>query len=465
MAQQRIEIADLIENRPLGWYQVFVVGCGFLVLLVDGLDYSAANVGAPAIIRAFNLDKSAMGLVFGWGNFGILCGSFILGYLGDRFGRKTGALTGVLFYSVPTLLVYFATSVGQLEVLRFFAGLGIGGVIPNVIALLTETAPSKYRASFVMVSFVAYSLGNFAVSLVAAWLVPVFGWWIVFVVGGTSGVVLGLLLLFILPESMRFLALHRPDSPALRNAVRRLAPDLAIAANTQFYLQAPPKEKISWRQLFVGDQRRATPLLWIGFFAESLTFMTFISWLAVILEAKGLAPQQAALVYSYGAASGIVTILIVSRFLDRFGPMAGAVTALCGIAAVVMLASDGLSPMTIVVGVIAANGLLTCTHNSLNGIVGVFYPTGVRSKGVGYATGMGRIALVSGPVIAGFLLSAHLPVRQLLYLMAVPYLLVAGICVALGLLYQRRFAHGEAVAAQAADEGGAPRLREAAAGR
>ena len=133
--------------------------------------------------------------------------------------------------------------------------------------------------------------------------------------------VLGLLLLFILPESMRFLALHRPDSPDLRKAVRRLAPDLPIDANTTFYLQAPPKEKISWRQLFTGDQRVVTPLLWIGFFAEALTFMTFISWLAVILEAKGLAPQQAALVYSYGAAaSGMVTILIVSRFLDKFGP-------------------------------------------------------------------------------------------------------------------------------------------------
>ena len=323
MAQQRIEIANLVENRPLGWYQLFVLGCGFLVLLVDGLDYTAANVGAPAIIRAFNLDKSAMGLVFGWGNFGILCGSFILGYLGDRWGRKVGALTGVLFYSVPTLLVFFATSLDQLEVLRFFAGLGIGGVIPNTIALLTETAPSKYRASFVMVSFVAYSLGNFTVSMVAAWLIPIYGWWIVFVVGGTAGVVLGLLLLFLLPESMRFLALHKPDSPALRKAVRRLAPDIAIDANTTFYLQAPPKEKISWRQLFAGNQRIATPLLWIGFFAEALTFMTFISWLAVILEAKGLAPQQAALVYSYGAFSGMVTILIVSRFLDKFRTSGG----------------------------------------------------------------------------------------------------------------------------------------------
>ena len=122
--------------------------------------------------------------------------------------------------------------------------------------------------------------------------------------------------------------------------------------------------------------------------------------------------------------------------------------------------------MTIVVAVIAANGLLTCTHNAFNGIVGVFYPTGVRSKGVGYATGMGRIALVSGPVIAGFLLSAHLPVRELLYLMAVPYLLVAGICVALGLLYRRRFAKGEAAMVQASGEQERlPPVRQATANR
>lgn len=459
MDDRKIEVAELVESQPLGRFQLFVLGCCFLILFVDGLDYSAANVGAPAVIRAFNADKSAMGLVFGWGNFGILCGSFLFGYLGDRLGRKAGALLGVLFYSIPALLVYFTTSLEMLMVLRFFAGLGIGGVIPNCIALLTETAPKKYRASFVMLCLVAYSLGTFAIGQVAAWLTPVFGWWFVFVTAGAVGLLLCLLLVFILPESIRYLALTEPDCPRLRTYMQRLAPNLVITPSTLFYLYRPERqEKFSWRQLFADNRRAATLLLWLAFFAESLTFMTFISWLAVILEGKGLAPQQAALAFSYAAVGGICSLLILSRIVDRFGPMATVVTALCSIVLVVALGIAGLSVAAIIAIAVVAMAFLTGTHNSLNATVGVFYPTAIRSKGVGYATGMGRVALIAGPVIAGYLMSAHLPLQQLLYLIAAPYLVVAGVCLALGRLYLTRFAHGEAVstappAADAAEMG------------
>lgn len=463
---QQIEVAELVENQPLGRFQLFVLACCFLILFVDGLDYSAANVGAPALMRAFQADKSTMGLVFGWGNFGILCGSFIFGYLGDRFGRKVGALVGVLFYSVPAVLVYFANSLDALMVLRFLAGLGIGGVIPNSIALLTETAPKKFRASFVMLSLIAYSLGTFGSGQVAAWFTPIFGWWFVFVTAGAAGSLLGILLVFILPESMRYLALTQPEAPRLRAYMRRLAPSLAISSEARFYLhRAVQTEKFSWRQLFAGDQRVVTPLLWLLFFAESLTFMTFISWLAVILERKGLAPQQAALAFSYTAVGGICALFILSRFVDRFGPMATTVTALCGIALVVALGTNGLSaPMTIVAAVLAM-AALTGTHNSLNATVGIFYPTSIRSNGVGFATGMGRVALVAGPVIAGYLLAAHLPTQQLLYLIAAPYFVVACVAFALGRLYQTRFAHGEAASGTIAESGALSEMPHAAASR
>ena len=341
-------------------------------------------------------------------------------------------------------------------VLRFFAGLGIGGVIPNTIALLTETAPKKYRASFVMLCLIAYSLGTFGIGQVAAWVTPIFGWWFVFVTAGAVGLFLCVLLAFVLPESLRFLALTRPESAKLRDYVGRLAPTLVITPETRFYLhQVAQTEKFSWRQLFAGDQRIATSLLWLCFFAESLTFMTFISWLGVILESKGLAPQQAALAFSYTAIGGICALLILSRFVDRFGPMATVVTAVGSIALVSALGMDDLSAPMIVVTAVLAMAVLTGTHNSLNATVGIFYPTSIRSKGVGYATGMGRIALVAGPVIAGYLLAAHLLLQQLLYLIAAPYFVVACVCFALGRLFQTRFAHGEAAATKATTNPGA----------
>ena len=145
---REIDVGELLENRRLGRFQWLTLILGCLILFVDGLDFSAANVGAPAILRALNAQKSAMGIVFGAGFVGILVGSLIFGYIGDRFGRKTGAILGVLAYSVPALLTVFATSLDQLATYRFLSGLGIGGVVPNVIALLTETAPKRYRNQF-----------------------------------------------------------------------------------------------------------------------------------------------------------------------------------------------------------------------------------------------------------------------------------------------------------------------------
>src|SRR5207248_3201990 len=144
--------------------------------------FSAANVGAPAILRAFNAEKSAMGIVFSAGFVGILTGSLIFGYIGDRFGRKMGAILGVLAYSVQALLTIFASSLDQLATYRFLSGLGMGGVVPNVIALLTEMAPKRYRISFVMVAYVGYSLGNAAIAQVAAWFIPLQSWPLVFLV-------------------------------------------------------------------------------------------------------------------------------------------------------------------------------------------------------------------------------------------------------------------------------------------
>jgi AAHS family 4-hydroxybenzoate transporter-like MFS transporter len=442
VANQNIDVAELVENRKLGRYQLGTLALCFLILLVDGLDYSAANVGAPSIIRAFNAEKSAMGLVFGWGNFGILCGSFLFGYIGDRYGRKFGAVAGVLTYALPAIAVAFAGTLEHLMVLRFLAGLGIGGVIPNTVALLTETAPKKYRASFVMLCFVGYSAGTAVIAQVAAWLIPIYGWSVVFITAGIVGTLLGLFLAFALPESLRYLALKHPTSPQLKRQVAKLAPDLQIDDTTRFYV-TQRSEKFRIAQLFEGDLKWVTPLLWLGYFAESLTFMTMNSWIAVILETAGLAPQQASLAVSYVAGGGVVALLLLSRFLDRYGPSVTVLTALAAIVLIVALGMSGISTGTVII--LAVLGMACCfgTHNSFNGTVGSFYPTVIRAKGVGFASGMGRVALITGPVVAGFLLSAHLPLQKLLYVIAAPYLVVACVCVGLGWLYQKRFAAGE----------------------
>ncbi len=427
-----IDVGELLENRKLGPFHAFTFALCFLILFVDGLDYSAANVGAPAILRAFNAERAAMGTVFGWGYFGIFVGSVVFGIVGDRYGRKVGAVLGVLAYSLPALLTPFATSLEEVTMFRFLAGIGIGGVVPNTIALLTETAPKRFRVSAVMAGFVGYSLGNAISGQVAAWLTPEFGWSVVFVVAGVAGTILSVILLLALPESIPFLAATRPEAPQLRRLVARAAPELTINSATRFILRRPANEtKFSLALLFNGYRRVATPLLWIAFFAESLTYMTLSAWFAVILETAGLPPTQAALVFSYAAMGGILAILLFGPLIDRFGPRAAVLSAVIAVTAIVYLGTPGLSASLITAIAIAAIACAAATHQSLNGIVGGFYPTIIRGNGVGYATGMGRIAAIIGPLIVGWLFAAKLPLQDVVVFIAAPDLVVAAACIGL----------------------------------
>jgi len=429
---REIDVSELLENRRIGPFQWLTLTLGCLILFVDGLDFSALNVGAPAIIRAFNADRSAMGMVFSSGFVGILTGSLVFGYIGDRFGRKMGAILGVLAYSIPALLTIFATSLDQLAVFRFLSGLGMGGVVPNVIALLTETAPKRYRVTFVMVAYVGYSLGNASIAQAAAWLIPSQGWPVVFLVAGVTGMALSGLLVFLLPESIAYLATARPHAPELPRLVRAAAPECTFDANTRFVLRRPKsQQKLSLKLLFTEERRIATPLLWLGFFSESLVYMTFSAWFAVLLEEAGLLPTQAALTFSLAYIGAIVAILVLARMVDSFGPKAAMFTAGGAIAAFLLLGTPGLSVTAIIVCGIAAMACSSSTHQALNGIVGGFYPTIVRGNGVGYASGMGRAAAIVGPAIAGYLLSASLPLQAVLAIIVSPYVVV--ICVVLGL--------------------------------
>jgi MFS transporter, AAHS family, 4-hydroxybenzoate transporter len=431
-----IEVAQFVDNCRLGKFHYQVLLFSFLILFVEGIDYTAMNAAAPEILRAFHAQKSAMGIVFGWGFFGILLGSLLFGYMGDRWGRRFGAISGVLTYTIPALLSPLATSLDQLMCLRFLAGLGIGGVVPNTIALLTETTPKQFRARFVVFAFVGYSLGNTAIARAAAWLIPQFGWPAAFLVAGTTGTLLSIWLAFVLPESIRFLALRHPNSEKLHQLAHKLAPGRFDGRDTQFLVRRE-SSVFSLRLLFDGYRRIATPFLWVCYFAESLTFMTLQSWLPVLLEALSLPPARATVVFSYATFAGIPALLLVAKPLDKMGPQLASLLGLLAMAAIVLMGMPELPVVWIAPLAIVAGATCAATHNSLNGIVGSFYPTSIRSNGIGVASGMGRIAGIVGPVVTGYLLSSKLALWQVLSVIAGPYVLVVVICFFLARIYRR----------------------------
>ncbi len=229
---------------------------------------------------------------------------------------------------------------------------------------------------------------------------------------------------------------------------------MEIPPDARFVYRRPASEtQFSLKLLFSGYRRTATPIIWLAFFAESMTYLTLTAWLVVVLEQAGVVPMQAALAYSYSQLGAIVAILVLARLLDRFGPKACVLSAAAAVAAIISLAIPGLSPVLMTVIAILAVACASATHQSLIGIVGGFYPTIVRGNGVGYATGMGRFGAMLGPMIAGYLLS-NFPLHYALFFIAAPDLVVAAACVALD-----RCARNHASASASPPTFGAERLR------
>jgi AAHS family 4-hydroxybenzoate transporter-like MFS transporter len=437
---QTVDITEIVGNAKLGRFHVGILILGFLMIFIDSFDLGSVNVAAPAILRAFHGEKSQMGVVFGAGYFGILIGCWVFGYVGDRWGRKAGSIWSILVYAVPAFIIPFANSLDQLVYLRFLAGIGLGGVMPTTLALLAETAPKRLRASFAMLSLFGFPSGTTCIGLVAAWLVPSYGFSAVFFAAGAAGLALLVILLLFLPESVQFLALNQPQSPALARQMKYFAPDLVITPETRFVVHRAEKPKgFAVTELFAPANRTATALLWAAYFFEGLTYITIASWLAVVLETAGLSPVQASLTFSYAASGGIVVSFLLMRPLDKFGPSASVVTALIAIASLVLLGMPDNPQWLIVVAAIGVHSFCSATHSSLNGTVGLFYPTGIRSNGVGWASGLGRIASIIGPIYLGYLLSWKLPLQDVLYIVAAPYLLLVLACLGLGKLYRKNF--------------------------
>lgn len=442
MSGSTIDIAELVASAKLGKQHLTILILSAMMLFIDGFDMSTAGVAAPSLLRAFHGAKSEMGVIFGASYFGILVGCWVFGYAGDRWGRKWGSIWSCLIYAVPSLLITQATSLDQILYLRFLTGIGLGGVMPTTLALLAESAPKRYRASFAMTALFGFPAGGAIVGQVGAHLIPSFGWPVVFYCAGIGGLALSLLLVFALPESLTFLALHKPESPALRRRAQSLAPDRRIDADARFTVHREEKPKgLLVAELFKGHQRLATVLLWTAYFVEGLTYITLANWLAVVLQDVGLSQFTALSTVSYANAGGILVSLFLMRPLDKIGPLASVVSALVAITAIFILGTPGVPQLAIIAAAITAHAFCSGTHTSLNGTVAMFYPTRVRSNGIGWASAMGRVSSIIGPIIVGYEFAAKIPLQYVLYLLTVPYFVLICTSILLGRLYVRSYHH------------------------
>jgi MFS transporter, AAHS family, 4-hydroxybenzoate transporter len=430
MAQaQSLSVAEhALENQRVGGLQIRVAVICSLIQMCDGYDVGSIGWAVPSLTHAWHIAPSAFALAFLWSNIGVMVGALSAGPIGDRFGRKPLLLGSVAIFGVASLLSAWAPGIWVLAGLRFFTGMGIAGGFAGCTALTGDYAPARLRGTMIMVTFTGAPIGGFIGGQVIALLLHEgFTWPIIFIIGGIFPLFLLLITALWMPESPRFLAARTNLAPRHRAILQQL--EIAHGSGTAHVVDVAQGNPI--RMLFGEGYALATTLLWIMFFCSLLTLYLYIFWMPEILHLIGMTPAQAVFATSLHALGGIVAVLYLGYLIDRFGAhraLALHYLAAAGFTAIIALAA---LPYLALLAVVFLSGMTVIgSQTGANAACGVLYPARMRTSGIGWALGIGRLGGIAAAPLGGFLLAHGLP-PKFVFLCGVALAIIAAVMTAL----------------------------------
>jgi AAHS family 4-hydroxybenzoate transporter-like MFS transporter len=423
---QTINVSDVVGNGKLGAFHISLLAlCGFC-LIMDGFDVQAMGYVAPALIADWAIPKTALGPVFGAGLFGMLVGSLIFGVLADKVGRRPVLIGSTVFFGACMIATAQANTVQALLVLRFITGLGLGSIIPNAIAIAGEYSPAHIRVRTMMIISAGFIVGAAIGGFVSAAIIPHFGWRSVFFVGGVIPLAIAALMFFVLPESLQFLVMRGGRDDRVAAVLKRIDPLFAADPATRFVVSEQPKEGVLVGQLFREGRARATVLIWIVSFMNLLVLFFLSNWLPVLMKDAGFSNNYAVLAGTTLQVGGIAGTLALGWFIDRLGFSKVLIgTFLVAATSIAMIGQVHTALLPVFVTIFIAGFCVVGGQPAINALAATYYPTSLRSTGIGWAVGVGRLGSIVGPVVGGELLRLEWSIGALFVAAAVPAAIAA----------------------------------------
>lgn len=430
--------ADIIDSAPVSRLQIVAISLCVLVSVLDGFDTQALAFVAPSILQEWGISKFLLGLIFSATLLGAALGSSVGGILADKFGRRPLVIWMTLLFGLFTGACAIAADFEQLLTFRFIAGIGMGGVMPNMVALACEYAPARSRATITALTLWGFPMGAVLGGLASGALIGQFGWRSVFVLGAAAPLVLVLALAYRLPESLRFLAAREENRDKVVALLRRIAPERADAV--RLGVQRPHASQSSFMAIFRNGLLGTTLLIALAlFFSLILTYM-LVSWVPALLTSAGMTVQQGILGSVALNFGGIFGSFLLSRWIDRDlrrgALILGGTYIAAAMSMLLIRAATGSPQMAL--GVLALCGFF---HIGAQMTVAAFgaaqYPVLLRGTGVGFHQLVGRIGSLIGPTAAGAFLSAGYSSEDLLSLAFAPAATAAA-CLLLLALFHRK---------------------------
>ncbi|MEK4967377.1 MFS transporter [Cytobacillus sp. FSL R7-0696] len=419
----KINAAEVINNSKFNRFHFGLLAWSFLIILFDGYDLVVYGTAVPVLIEEWGLSSVQAGAMSSYGLLGMMFGAIFFGILADKMGRKNVIALSLILFSLFTFLCGFASSPTTFSIYRFIAGLGLGGIMPNVIALLTDYAPTKMKSMAVSIVLCGYSFGGMLAPILGIFVMPTLGWESIFWFAGLPLLLLPFIYKF-LPESSAHL-IKKNKKQELLSVLRKVNPAQKMDEKTEFFLQVQEENKVPVVGLFKNNRGLSTVMFWIAFFMCLLMVYGLNTWLPNLMIEAGYALNSslAFLITLQGGA--IVGTLIIGWLCDKYGSKKMLVPLYALGAVSLTLLGFGGSELFIYLLVAIAGASTIGAQNLVQAYVSQYYPPNIRSTALGMASGIGRFGGMLGPLLGGFLLTAALPIHMNFIAFAIPGLIAA----------------------------------------
>lgn len=429
--QASLDVQAFLDEQRFSRFHILLFVLCFLIIALDGMDTGAMGYIAPSLIQDWQLSRAALGPVLSATLVGIGIGAMVVSPIADRIGRKRVLIGAVFAFGVCSVAAAFAQSLEMLAALRLLTGIGLGAAVPNTVALMAEYAPTRIRGTVVNAMLVGFAAGNGLGGLATAWLIPRFGWHGVLVVGGVAPVLLALVLVPLLPESVKFLVANRRPREEALGILRRLAPGARLGdVHLLCEEDAGHGRKSPISELFRERYAVGTCLIWLCYFMCMVILYLVNSWLPTLFTTSGYSLQESTVTSSLFHLGGCAGILLAGFLTDRFPPTRVVAAYFLAAAVLVLMighsgAHAGLTTMIVIVGM-AISG----ASASMSPLAAHYYPTTSRVTGIAWMLGMGRFGGVAGTMGGAWLLAVGWAFGAIFSLLAIPAV-IAAVCLLL----------------------------------
>jgi benzoate transport len=432
-----MDVLTQIRQSRMTRFQVMAIAIALTLILIDGFDVAVMAYAAPSLSRAWGLDPVTLGFLLSASLFGMAAGSIFLTPLADKIGRRKLALISLVIISIGMVLSVFAADPMQLMAYRILTGLGVGGMMANLNVLVSEYSSDKRRGTIIGIYAAGYPIGATVGGLVAAPLIPAFGWHSVFVIGAALTVLMLLISWRFLPESLDYLLTRRPEG-ALQKINGILARIGRPALGELPALPEAVRQQSAVSEILSRPTRFRTLALWIGYACLVGAYYFANTWTPKIVAAASGNDSLGVTIGVIANAGGILGCFIFSALAIKFRSRPLLVWALGAAAAAYLLFGVVFTQINLAIIVALFLGILTTA-----GIAGFYavapdiYTARARATGIGWMIGLGRLVSIIAPILVGYLISGGWHPENIFFLFAIPLAASALCIVALGISVKR----------------------------